>query len=130
MHDFIDKELGKAIPYGGYDIAADAGWVSAGTDADTAQFAVNTLRAWWNRVGKPAYLHASRLLITADSGGSNGSRLRLWKTEEQADVQKPQLSDGVRVLARHTIRATVAAARGRCLSQEARAVSSPRNAVA
>lgn len=64
-----------------YDIAADTGWVSVGTDAGTAQFAVNTLRTWWNRVGKPAYPHASRLLITADSGGSNGSRLRLWKTE-------------------------------------------------
>ncbi len=80
VHDFIDKELGKAIPYGVYDIA-HACWVSVGTDADTAQFAVNTLRTWWNRVGKPAYPHASRLLITADSGGSNGSRLRLWKTE-------------------------------------------------
>jgi len=81
VHDFIDKELGKAIPYGVHDIAADTGWVSVGTDADTAQFAVSTLRTWWNRVGKPAYPHASRLLITADSGGSNGSRLRLWKTE-------------------------------------------------
>ncbi len=81
VHDFTGKELGKAIPYGVYDIAADTGWVSVGTDADTAQFAVNTLRTWWNRVGKPACPHASRLLITADSGGSNGSRLRLWKTE-------------------------------------------------
>ena len=81
VHDFIDKDLGKAIPYGVYDIAADAGWVSVGTDADTAQFAVGTLRTWWTRVGKPAYPHASRLLITADSGGPDGSRLRLWKTE-------------------------------------------------
>src|SRR5229473_1301674 len=81
VDDFIDKDLGKAIPYGVYDIAADAGWVSVGTDADTAQFAVGTLRTWWTRVGKPAYPHASRLLITADSGGPDGSRLRLWKTE-------------------------------------------------
>jgi len=81
VHDFIDKQLGKAIPYGIYDIAADAGWVSVGTDADTAAFAVSTLRAWWTRIGKPAYPHTESLLITADSGGSNGSRLRLWKTE-------------------------------------------------
>jgi hypothetical protein len=81
VHDFLDKDLGKAIPYGVYDIAANAGWVSVGTDADTAQFAVNTLRTWWRKTGRPAYPHASRLLVTADSGGSNGSRLRLWKTE-------------------------------------------------
>jgi hypothetical protein len=80
VHDFIGKDLGKAIPYGIYDIAANAGWVSVGTDA-TAAFAVNTLRTWWKKVGQPAYPGASRLLITADSGGSNGSRLRLWKTE-------------------------------------------------
>jgi hypothetical protein len=81
VHDFIDRQLGKAIPYGVYDIAADSGWVSVGTDADTAAFAVNTLRTWWNKVGKAAYPQASRLLVTADSGGSNGARLRLWKTE-------------------------------------------------
>jgi hypothetical protein len=81
VHDFIDKQLGKAIPYGIYDIGGDAGWVSVGTDADTAAFAVNTLRSWWTRIGKPAYPHTESLLITADSGGSNGSRLRLWKTE-------------------------------------------------
>jgi hypothetical protein len=81
VHDFIDKQLGKAIPYGIYDIGSDAGWVSVGTDADTAAFAVNTLRTWWTRIGKPAYPHTESLLITADSGGSNGSRLRLWKTE-------------------------------------------------
>jgi hypothetical protein len=81
VHDFIDKDLGKAVPYGIYDIAADTGWVSVGTDADTAQFAVNTLRTWWAKVGRPAYPNAAELLITADSGGSNGSRLRLWKTE-------------------------------------------------
>lgn len=73
VHDFTGKKLGKAIPYGVYDIVADAGWVSVGTDADTARFAVSTLRTWWNRVGKPAYPHASRLLITADSGGSTAA---------------------------------------------------------
>jgi hypothetical protein len=81
VHDFVDKELGKAIPYGIYDIAADSGWVNVGTDADTAQLAVNSLRTWWTDIGRDAYPDARRLLVTADSGGSNGSRLRLWKTE-------------------------------------------------
>jgi hypothetical protein len=81
VHDFADKELGKAVPYGVYDLTANAGWVNVGTDADTGQFAVESIRRWWNTVGKLAYPHATRLLITADSGGSNGSRLRLWKTE-------------------------------------------------
>jgi len=80
-HDFIDKELGKAVPYGVYDVAADSGWVSVGNDGDTAQFAVETIRRWWNRVGKPAYPDATQLLICADAGGSNGYRLRLWKVE-------------------------------------------------
>jgi hypothetical protein len=81
VHDFIDKELGKAIPYGVYDIAANAGWVSVGTDHDTAEFAVATIGTWWHKAGKPAYPDATRLLITADGGGSNGYRTRLWKTE-------------------------------------------------
>jgi hypothetical protein len=81
VHDFIDPELGKAIPYGVYDIAANAGWVSVGTDHDTAAFAVATLRRWWTQIGQPAYPHASRLLISADAGGSNGHRVRAWKTE-------------------------------------------------
>ena len=81
VHDFVDKELGKIAPYGVYDIAADTGWVNVGTDADTGQFAVESIRRWWNTMGQGAYPAASRLLITADSGGSNGSRLRLWKTE-------------------------------------------------
>ena len=81
VHDFADKELGKAVPYGVYDVSANTGWVNVGTDADTGQFAVESIRRWWNTVGKPAYPQARRLLITADSGGSNGSRLRLWKTE-------------------------------------------------
>ncbi len=81
VHDFIDRQLGKANPYGVYDLAADTGWVSVGTDHDTAAFAVETIRRWWNTVGINAYPNASRLLITADGGGSNGSRTRLWKTE-------------------------------------------------
>lgn len=81
VHDFANKELGKAVPYGVYDVTANTGWVNVGTDADTGAFAVESIRRWWNTVGKPAYPSASRLLITADSGGSNGSRLRLWKTE-------------------------------------------------
>ena len=81
VHDFIDKELGKANPYGVYDLAANAGWVSVGTDHDTAAFAVNTIRSWWNTTGHTTYPNASRLLITADGGGSNGYRTRAWKTE-------------------------------------------------
>jgi Rhodopirellula transposase DDE domain len=81
VHDFADKELGKAVPYGVYDVTANTGWVNVGTDADTGQFAVESIRRWWTTVGQPAYPNARRLLIAADSGGSNGSRLRLWKTE-------------------------------------------------
>lgn len=80
-HDFVDKDLGKVAPYGVYDIAANSGWVNVGTDADTAQFAVESIRRWWNTMGRNNYPGATRLLITADAGGSNGSRLRLWKTE-------------------------------------------------
>ena len=81
VHDFIDPALGKANPYGVYDLAADTGWVSVGTDHDTAAFAVETIRRWWRFTGVTCYPHASRLLITADGGGSNGYRTRLWKTE-------------------------------------------------
>ena len=80
VHDFIG-ELGKANPYGVYDLAADTGWVSVGTDHDTAEFAVETIRRWWNTMGTNVYPTACQLLITADGGGSNGSRTRLWKTE-------------------------------------------------
>ncbi len=79
-YDFIG-EAGKAVPYGVYDVAANSGWVNVGTDADTGEFAVESIRRWWNRIGAPAYPDATRLLITADGGGSNGSRLRLWKTQ-------------------------------------------------
>lgn len=80
VHDFIGPE-GKAIPYGVYDVEADAGWVSVGKDHDTSAFAVQTLRRWWQSMGQPLYPHADRLLICADGGGSNGSRTRLWKLE-------------------------------------------------
>jgi len=81
VHDFIDPTLGKANPYGVYDLAADTGWVSVGTDHDTAAFAVETIRRWWQATGPTCYPQASRLLITANGGGSNGYRTRLWKTE-------------------------------------------------
>ena len=80
VHDF-KGELGRAVPYGVYDMTANAGWVNVGTDADTGAFAVESIRRWWQKVGKAAYAHATRLLITADAGGSNGSRLRLRKVE-------------------------------------------------
>jgi hypothetical protein len=80
-HDFMDKDLGKAIPYGVYDVAADAGWVNVGTDHDTAAFAVESIRRWWKAMGQAAYPHARRLLVTADAGGSNSYRTRAWKAE-------------------------------------------------
>lgn len=80
-HDFEDKQLGKAVPYGVYDVGADAGWVSVGDDHDTAAFAVETLRRWWRSVGRRAYPKARRLLVCADAGGSNSHRSRLWKLE-------------------------------------------------
>lgn len=81
VHDFKDPVLGKVNPYGVYDIAADTGWVSVGVDHDTSAFAVNTIRSWWHTTGRRTYPDATRLLITADGGGSNGYRTRLWKTE-------------------------------------------------
>jgi Rhodopirellula transposase DDE domain len=83
VHDFLIKELGRAVPYGIYDLAANAGWVSVGIDHDTAEFAVQTIRSWWHRVGSKRYPNARHLTITADGGGSNGSRVRLWKRELQ-----------------------------------------------
>jgi len=80
VHDFIGEQ-GRANPYGVYDVTADTGWVSVGTDHDTAEFAVNTIRSWWTTVGAAVYPGARRLLVTADAGGSNGHRVRLWKTE-------------------------------------------------
>ena len=83
VHDFIIKELGRAVPYGVYDIAANTGWVSVGTDNDTATFAVETIRRWWYRIGRIRYPDAKHLVITADGGGGNGSRVKLWKRELQ-----------------------------------------------
>jgi transposase len=83
VHDFLIQELGRAVPYGIYDLAANAGWVSVGMDHDTAAFAVQTIRHWWHEIGQPRYPRAKWLMITADGGGSNGSRLRLWKRELQ-----------------------------------------------
>jgi transposase len=81
VHDFPDRDLGKAIPYGIYDVSANTGWVTVGTDHDTSAFAVATLRSWWENTGRPRYPAATKLLICADSGGSNGSRIRAWKIE-------------------------------------------------
>jgi transposase len=83
VHDFPDKILGKAIPYGVYDVGQDAGWVNVGTDHETASFAVESIRRWWRRMGKPVYEDAQALLICADGGGSNSHRSRLWKVELQ-----------------------------------------------
>ena len=82
-HDFPDKELGKAIPYGVYDIDSNEAWVSIGISRDTAEFAVEAIRRWWKRLGKKRYKNPKRILVTADSGGSNGNRNRLWKYELQ-----------------------------------------------
>ncbi len=83
VHDFADEELGKVAPYGIYDIDVNEGWVSVGVSSDTAAFAVNTIREWWYKMGKKFYQNTDRLLITADGGGSNSSRSRLWKLELQ-----------------------------------------------
>jgi hypothetical protein len=84
VHDFLIPELGRAAPYGVYDIADNAGWVSLGIDHDTASFAVNAIRRWWQAMGRTRYPTATRLVVTADCGGSNGARVRLWKRELQA----------------------------------------------
>ena len=83
VHDFADKELGKAIPYGVYDVINNVGWVNVGISSDTAAFAVESIRRWWHRLGKERNPEARKLLITADCGGSNGNRVRLWKVELQ-----------------------------------------------
>ena len=95
VYDFIDKELGKITPYGVYDPLTNTGWVSVGVDHDTAQFAVESIRRWWLRMGRRNYPQATELLITADGGGSNGSRCRLWKVELQSLVNEMGLSISV-----------------------------------
>jgi transposase len=91
VHDFVDPERGRATPYGVYDLGRNHGWVSVGMDHDTAEFAVETIRRWWRSMGQPAYPGATRLLITADAGGSNGSRLRLWKVALQKLADETRL---------------------------------------
>jgi hypothetical protein len=97
MHDFPDKELGKAVPYGVYDIGRNEGWVNVGISHDTSQFAVNSIRRWWTRMGSDRFPNATRLLITADAVGSNGYSRRLWKTE----IQKLATFMGVNITVCH-----------------------------
>ena len=97
VHDFMDKNLGKVIPYGVYDLTHNEAWVSVGTDHDTAQFAVETVRRWWRKMGSQRFPEATELLITADGGGSNGSRSRLWKIE----LQRLADETGLKVTVRH-----------------------------
>ena len=96
-HDFIDQELGKAIPYGIYDVGRNEGWVSVGISAETAQFAVASIKAWWEDLGKKRYPKANTLTITADCGGSNSNRIRLWKTE----LQRLADATGMRIRVMH-----------------------------
>jgi hypothetical protein len=91
VHDFVDAELGKAIPYGVYDLSENKGWVSVGIDHDTARFAAEAIRRWWKNMGAKRYRDARELLITADGGGSNGSRCRLWKVALQELATKLQM---------------------------------------
>jgi Rhodopirellula transposase DDE domain len=97
VHDFEDKELGKGIPYGIYDTGRNEGWVSVGVDHDTAQFAVSSIRNWWLQMGQKVYPHAQELLVTADAGGSNGYRVKLWKRE----LQKLANETGLRLVVCH-----------------------------
>ena len=97
MHDFPDTDKGKVAPYGVYDLSRNEGWVRVGIDHDTAAFAVNGIRTWWQELGKQRYPHARELLVTADGGGSNGSRVRLWKTE----LQKLANETGLTIHVRH-----------------------------
>jgi len=97
VHDFKDDELGKAIPYGVYDLGANAGWVSVGTDHDTPEFAVESIYSWWRQMGHTTYPQARELLITADGGGSNGSRARLWKVA----LQRMAIATGLKISVCH-----------------------------
>jgi len=92
VYDFIDPQLGKVAPYGVYDLTTNTGWVNVGIDHDIAEFAVESIRRWWHEMGKAVYPHARRLLITADCGGSNGYRVRLWRRELQRLADEVQLS--------------------------------------
>ena len=92
VYDFIDPNLGKVVPYGVYDVTANQGWLSVGIDHDTAEFAVESIRHWWQEMGQPLYPTASRLLITADCGGSNGYRVRLWRVRLQTLADELQMT--------------------------------------
>jgi len=92
VHDFIDPEIPKAIPYGVYDVGMNQGWVNVGCDHDTATFAMESIRRWWRKMGQPVYPHTGSLLICADAGGSNGYRIRLWKVELQKFVDETGLA--------------------------------------
>jgi len=96
MHDFMDKELGKVAPYGIYDLSKNEGWVNVGIDHDTASFAVESIRRWWTRMGMTRYPNATELMITADCGGSNAYRNRLWKVELQKLADETHLTIYVR----------------------------------
>jgi len=95
VYDFKDKALGKGIPYGVYDVTNNLGWVSVGKDHDTAEFACETIGRWWRKMGTQQYVNATDLLIIADGGGSNGSRLRLWKVSLQKIADEIQLKISV-----------------------------------
>ena len=97
VYDFVDKELGKAVPYGIYDIAKNEGFVNVGISSDTAEFAVNSIRVWWKEMGQEQYVTSKKLYITADGGGSNSSRGRLWKTE----LQKLATETGLEITVSH-----------------------------
>lgn len=96
MHDFADEELGKVIPHGVYDLSRNEGWITVGIDHDTASFAVESIRRWWKRMGSKRYAKAKELLITADSGGSNAHRSRLWKAELQKFADETKMTIHVR----------------------------------
>ena len=102
VHDLPDKGLGKAVPYGSYDVSAPAGWVSVGVDHDTSAFAVATLRDWWDAIGRSPYPTADRLLICADRGGSHGSRVCAWKIELAAFAADTGLRVTVAQAVHHT----------------------------
>jgi hypothetical protein len=95
VYDFVDKQVGKAIPYGIYDVGRNVGWVNVGQDHDTAQFATESLRRWWQSVGTVAYPAAQQVLICADGGGSNGTRVRVWKVALQALADETGLAISV-----------------------------------
>ena len=95
MHDFLDPDKGRAAPYGIFDLAKNEGFVNVGISADTSVFAVESIRRWWLNMGKESYPNATKLLITADGGGSNGSRVKLWKTELQRFANETRLKISV-----------------------------------